>query len=374
LDSLTDTERLRSPASESRGQRTRELPDQKLLGQGTRPAPAAWPLSDHFDGQRFHNPTLPKGFAPRISSAWRMIFEGRSRWPASVENMGAPALTTERLAGDIAVTFVNHATFLIQCGGLNILSDPIWSLRASPVEWFGPKRVRAPGVALDELPPIDVILISHNHYDHLDIGTLRRLSAKFSPIVLVAAGDRDLVRSAGFERVHEFDWWEDFEIRPGCKVTFAPTQHFSARGIRDRQKSLWGSYLIQDGDRLIYFGGDSGYSTHFSDIRRRLGSPDIALLGIGSYEPRWFMTPMHMNPAEAVQAHLDLGAGQSIGMHHGTFQMSSEAIDQPLLDLRAAIEAAGVGTESFITLQEGETRVFRAIEGARRRLAALHPG
>ncbi|WP_210184732.1 MBL fold metallo-hydrolase [Bradyrhizobium sp. LMTR 3] len=165
-----------------------------------------------------------------------------------------------RHTGDIAVTFVNHATFLIQCAGLNILSDPIWSLRASPVGWFGPKRVREPGLALDDLPPIDVILISHNHYDHLDIGTLRRLHAKFSPVVLVAAGDRDLVRSVGFTHVHEFDWWEDFEIGPGCKVTFAPTQHFSARGIRDRQRSLWGSYLIQDGDRRVYFGGDSGYS------------------------------------------------------------------------------------------------------------------
>lgn len=293
-----------------------------------------------------------------------MIFEPRSRWPVFVENTATPSLHRKRRTDAIAVTFVNHATFLIQLAGLNILTDPIWSRRASPVGWFGPKRVREPGVTLDDLPRIDVILISHNHYDHLDIGTLRRLQAKFSPLVLVAAGDRALVQSVGFAHVREFDWWEGLEINPGCKVIFAPTQHFSARGIRDRQRSLWGSYLIQHGDQRVYFGGDSGYSTHFSEIRRRLGSPDIALLGIGSYEPRWFMSPMHMNPAEAVQAHLDLGAKTSIGMHHGTFQMSSEAIDRPLVDLAAAVKAAGLDEAAFITLQEGETRVYAANEGA----------
>ena len=320
---------------------------------------AAWPVSDHFDGQRFLNPTLPKGFAPTVSSALGMMFEKRSRWPAMVKNAAVP-LRVMCGVNDVAITFVNHATFLIQYRGLNILTDPIWSLRASPFQWLGPKRVREPGISIDELPRIDVILISHNHYDHLDVDTLRSLQQKFSPVVLVAAGDRELVRSIGFADVHEFDWWESFEVRPGCKVTFAPTQHFSARGLRDRQKSLWGSYLIQQGDRRVYFGGDSGYSTHFADIRRRLGPPDIALLGIGAYEPRWFMRPMHMNPAEAVQAHQDLGAKQSIGMHHGTFQMSHEAIERPLQDLAAAIEAAGIAETSFITLREGETRIYRA--------------
>ncbi|WP_084030914.1 MBL fold metallo-hydrolase [Bradyrhizobium paxllaeri] len=339
---------------------THEFADQGSSDQIRVRAPKTWPVSDHFDGQRFHNPTLPTGFAPTFSSAMKMIFDKRSRWPAAVENASVPRLRAMCGTNDIAITFVNHATFLIQCKGLNILTDPIWSMRASPIQWLGPKRVREPGMAIDDLPRIDLILISHNHYDHLDIGTLRCLQQKFSPIVLVAAGDGELVRSIGFTNICEFDWWEELQIRPGCKVTFAPTQHFSARGIRDRQRSLWGSYLIQDGDRRVYFGGDGGYSTHFSDIKRRLGTPDVAMLGIGAYEPRWFMSPMHMNPAEAVQAHQDLGATQSIGMHHGTFQMSAEAIDRPLVDLAAAIRMAGIDETSFITLREGETRIYRA--------------
>lgn len=337
----------------------REFSDREPLDRCRLPeAVTAWPISDHFDGRRFVNPTLPKGFAPTVSSALGMLREKRSRWPVRVENTVALAPPSLRSTSDLAVTFVNHATFLIQCADLTILTDPIWSRRASPIQWLGPKRVREPGLALGELPPVDLILISHNHYDHLDVRTLRYLGQRFSPIVLVPAGDGALVRSIGFSHVYEFDWWQEFEVKPGCKVTFAPTQHFSARGLRDRQRSLWGSYLIQAADRRIYFGGDGGYSTHFSEIGRRLGAPNIALLGIGSYEPRWFMSPMHMNPAEAVQAHQDLGARQSIGMHYGTFQLSAEAIDRPLVDLAAAIRTAGIDEASFITLREGETRLY----------------
>jgi L-ascorbate metabolism protein UlaG (beta-lactamase superfamily) len=157
------------------------------------------------------------------------------------------------------------------------------------------------------------------------------------------------------------DWWESVQILPGVTVTFAPTQHFSARGLFDRQKTLWGSYMIQDRGRRIYFGGDAAYSTHYAEIRKRLGSPDIALLGIGAYEPRFFMKPMHMSPAEAVQAHEDLGSKQSLAMHFGTFQMSSEGIDQPLTDLKTALLQTGVPEEQFVALHEGETRFYTVI-------------
>jgi L-ascorbate metabolism protein UlaG (beta-lactamase superfamily) len=318
------------------------------------------PRSDHFDGNRFFNPTLPKGFAVSYRSALRMAREPRSRWPAWVENKGVHRLNETRAVDEVAVTFVNHATFVIQTGGITILTDPVWSERTSPLRRIGPKRVRKPGVAFEELPRVDIILLSHNHYDHLDIATLTQLRQSFDPIVLAAAGDARLVGPLGFKDMRELDWWDEIEFNETLKVTFVPAQHFSARGLLDRQRSLWGSYMIESRGRRVYFGGDTGYSTHFSDIRTRLGSPDIAMLGIGSYEPRWFMKPMHMNPAEAVCAHRDLGSRQSIGMHFGTFQLSAEAIDQPQTDLKRALLEGGIPESEFVTLHEGETRIYRA--------------
>jgi L-ascorbate metabolism protein UlaG (beta-lactamase superfamily) len=279
------------------------------------------PLSDHSDGRRFFNPTLPKGFAHSRREVLKMLREPRSPWPAWVENRGVPRLNEKLGADEIAITFVNHATFLIQTGGVAILTDPIWSERASPFRRIGPKRVRAPGIAFDDLPAIDI-----------------------APL--------------GFTHVHELDWWEQVRVGDTLAVTFVPAQHFSARGLFDRQKSLWGGYVIESRGRRIYFSGDSGYSTHFADIRSRLGSPDIAMLGIGAYEPRWFMRTVHMNPAEAVRAHRDLGSRHSIGMHFGTFQLTTEAIDRPQTDLGHALAASGIAESEFITLHEGETRIY----------------
>lgn len=320
------------------------------------------PLSDHFDGQRFINPTLPGRRAPTILAVLKMLREERSRWPDRVENKNIPTFGEPRQRDDIAITFVNHATFLIQVNGIAILTDPIWSERASPVGWAGPKRVRDPGVAWEALPRIDIVLLSHNHYDHLDITTLAKLRDRFDPIMLVAAGDGRIIEPLGIRQVHELDWWSSFALNEQCKFTFVPAQHFSARSVFDRQKSLWGGYLIEVLGRRVYFSGDTGYSVHFADIRRRLGCPDIALLGIGSYEPQWFMKPVHMNPAEAVEAHRDLGAKHSIGMHFGTFQLSAEAIDQPVLDLARALKERGVPESAFVTLEVGETRTYRAAE------------
>jgi L-ascorbate metabolism protein UlaG (beta-lactamase superfamily) len=316
--------------------------------------------SDHFDGYRYSNPTLSQSSAPSLRSVFRMARAPRSRWPAWVENKGVHRLHERRSADEVVITFVNHATFLIQIGDITILTDPVWSERASPFRRLGPKRVRRPGVALAELPRIDVILLSHNHYDHLDIATLARLRQRCDPTVLAAAGDARLVGPLGFATLRELDWWDAIEISDGLKITFVPAQHFSARGLFDRQKSLWGGYIIESRRHRVYFGGDSGYSTHFADIRARLGAPDLALLGIGAYEPRWFMQPMHMNPAEAVRAHRDLGSRQSIGMHFGTFQLSAEAIDQPQADLRRALIESGLAESEFITLHEGETRIYPA--------------
>jgi L-ascorbate metabolism protein UlaG (beta-lactamase superfamily) len=316
------------------------------------------PLSDHFDGRLFFNPTLPKGFAHSRREVLRMLREPRSPWPAWVESRGVPRLDQKLGADEIAITFVNHATFLIQAAGVTILTDPMWSERASPFRRIGPKRVRAPGVPFDDLPAIDMVLLSHNHYDHLDVATLKRLRQRFTPAVLAAMGDDRLVAPLGFTRVHELDWWQQVRFSDTLAITFVPAQHFSARGLFDRRKSLWGGYMIESRGRRIYFGGDTGYSTHFANIRGRLGSPDIAMLGIGAYEPRWFMQPVHMNPAEAIRAHRDLGSRHSIGMHFGTFQLTLEAIDQPRIDLERARAESGVAASEFITLNEGETRIY----------------
>jgi len=314
--------------------------------------------SDHFNGNRFFNPTLPNDIAPSRRSMFKMMREPRTPWPDWVENTGVPRLNEALGANQAAITFVNHATFLIQINGVSILTDPVWSERASPFRRIGPRRVRKPGVPFEELPAIDIVLLSHNHYDHLDIATLKQLRQRFAPTVFTADGDARLVAPLGFKKVYELDWWDVVQFNDVLKVTFVPAQHFSARGLFDRQKSLWGGYMIESQGRRIYFGGDSGYATHFSDIKARLGPPDIAMLGIGAYEPRWFMKPVHMNPAEAVRAHRDLGSKQSIGMHFGTFQLTTEAIDQPLVDLAQALSDNGIPNSEFIALREGETRVF----------------
>ncbi len=286
-----------------------------------------------------------------------MLREGRAKWPEHVENKGVPRLDVELGRDEIALTFVNHATFLIQLPHLNILTDPMWSDKVGPGNVAGPKRVRAPGVELEKLPDIDLVIISHNHYDHLDVRTLKKLNHMFSPKVLVPLGNKNKIISIGIEKVQELDWWESVNFGGGTHITFTPTQHSSRRGLFDRDRSLWGGYFIRDGKRSLYFDGDGAYSTHYAEIKKRLGSPDIALLGIGAYLPRWFMKPIHMDPREAVAAHKDLGAKLSIGMHHGTFQLSSEGFDQPPKDLKKALETAGVSQDRFITLQEGETKI-----------------
>ena len=220
--------------------------------------------------------------------------------------------------------------------------------------------MRAPGIAFEALPRIDLVLLSHNHYDHLDLATLNRLREAFDPAILFPAGDSRLIGPVSFKTTRELDWWDAVMFDGGLKITFVPAQHFSARGPFDQRKSLWGGYMIERAGRRIYFCGDTGYSENFATIKSRFGAPDIALLPIGAYEPRWFMQRVHMNPAEAVQAHRDLGARQSIGMHFGTIQLTTEAIDRPQADLKAALAATGVSEQDFVTLDVGETHIDRS--------------
>ncbi len=308
------------------------------------------PKSDHFDGDSFFNPTGP--MVQPLSAVPRMLTERRAPWPARVDE---PAQRPPVLDGAAAtVTFIGHSTFLIQTATGSILTDPMYSKRAGPLNMFGPRRVRQPAVRFEDLPPIATVLLSHNHYDHCDLPTLRRLARRFDPLVVTPLGNGRLVRSAGLTRVEELDWWQSARLST-VPITLTPAHHFSARGILDRNRALWGGFLLGLPGAGIFFAGDTAYAPHFPEIRERLGPVDLALLPIGAYEPRWFMRSVHMDPAEAVQAHIDLAASQSIGMHFGTFQLTTEGIDAPLRALEEARQARGISSSQFSTLGSGES-------------------
>ena len=281
-----------------------------------------------------------------------MLLTRRTRWPSTIPV--EPRRPANIGPDDVAVTFVGHATFLVQVGATSLLTDPVWAGRASPVSFAGPRRVRAPGVRFDDLPPISLVLLSHNHYDHCDLGTLRALGRRFQPRLVAPIGNGRLLRSAGIREVEELDWWQRASTAP-LPVTLTPAQHFSARGPFDRNRALWGGFLIEARGRRILCAGDSGYGPHFREIAARLSPIDLALLPIGAYEPRWFMKDIHMNPAEAVQAHLDLGARRSLAMHYGTFQLTPEGVDEPVRELTKALQERGVPMEQFRPAEAGES-------------------
>jgi L-ascorbate metabolism protein UlaG (beta-lactamase superfamily) len=281
-----------------------------------------------------------------------MLREPRTPWPARIDE--APRRPPALAGAAAIVTLIGHATFLIQTAAANILTDPMYSQRASPLSAIGPRRVRQPAVQFEHLPPISVVLLSHNHYDHCDRRTLGMLARRFDPVVIAPLGNGALVRSAGIRRVEELDWWQEAETSP-LPITLTPAQHFSARSPFDRNRALWGGFVIGAAHTRIYFAGDSAYAPLFRDVAQRFAPIDLALLPIGAYEPRWFMQAVHMNPAEAVQAHLDLGAPESIGMHFGTFQLTAEGIDEPLRALEEACRARNVPRARFRTLPFGES-------------------
>jgi L-ascorbate metabolism protein UlaG (beta-lactamase superfamily) len=307
--------------------------------------------TDHFDGARFFNPSRER--ARSLGAVPKMLTEPRATWPRDVP-VAARVPIPHDPAAWATITFIGHSTFLIQTDGCTLITDPVFSERASPLSFVGPRRVRRPGVALDDLPPIDIVLLSHNHYDHCDVRSLRTIARRGDPLVVTPLGNGRLARRVGFRRVEERDWWQPTRTSP-LPITVAPAQHFSARTPFDRNRALWGSFVVSVGDKPLYFGGDSGYASHFREIRERLGAPALALLPIGAYEPRWFMRAIHMNPDEAVQAHLDLAARQSVGMHFGTFQLTTEAIDAPLEALAQSRRARRVADADFRTLDFGES-------------------
>ncbi len=316
--------------------------------------------SDHWDGERFFNPRADTDRSRR--DLWRLYTEPAwPRWPAAapdappaVPDLGPPA------AGEVALTFIGHVTFLIQIGGAAFLTDPVFSDRAGPLGWLGPRRVRPPAVPMDALPPVDAVLLSHNHYDHMDVPSLRRLARRHGvPQVVTGLGNGRPLRRAGFDAVEELDWWDGIDGPGGTRITFVPAQHWSARTPFDRRRTLWGGFVVEAPGITVYFAGDSGYCPHFREIRERFGTVDVALLPIGAYEPRWFMAAQHMDPAEAVQAHRDLDARHGVAMHFGTFRLTPEAIDAPERELAQALAEQGLDPGRFVVPAFGGTLRFR---------------
>jgi L-ascorbate metabolism protein UlaG (beta-lactamase superfamily) len=316
------------------------------------------PVSDHFDGTHFFD---PDGSPPKsLGEVLRWQFgSGRERqaWPEWAPSPHAdtppPRVTGEK----VRLSFVGHASWLIQTSGLNILIDPVWSTRASPLSWAGPKRHNDPGIAFDALPPIDVVLVSHGHYDHLDLATLSKLAARFSPRVITPLGNDVTMRGADSAiKAEAFDWHDRVELGSGIAVTLVPTRHWTARGLFDRNKALWASFVLETPAGKIYIVCDSGYGEgkHFRRVAEAHGPLRLAILPIGAYEPRWFMKDQHMNPSDAVKALADCGAAQALAHHHGTFQLTDEAIDAPVIALQGELEQAKIPRERFAVLKPGQ--------------------
>lgn len=304
-----------------------------------------FPVSDHCDGRRFFNPDPiePRG----LREVLRWKFTSRpARWPKTSAFRPVPRRPAG--AGDIRATWVNHSTFLLETPQGNFLTDPVYSACCGPFGWLGPRRAHPPGIALHELPSIHYVLLSHDHYDHCDLPALRLLAEAHDPVAIAPLGNRDLLARAGFGRIVELDWWGKHSPAPNLDIAVTPALHWSNRLSSPRFGRLWGGFFVHAGPARLYFAGDTGYHpTLFKEIARRLGPPDLAMIPIGAYEPRWFMREQHCNPAEAVQIHCDLAARTSVAMHWGTFQLTDENRDDPPLALRAALQSAGVPPENF---------------------------
>jgi L-ascorbate metabolism protein UlaG (beta-lactamase superfamily) len=326
------------------------------------------PRKPHRTRKGFRNNYLQGGIAPRFLK-WQLqrLLQGLPKPPAA--DYRFPAVRPDRAwllenRSGTAATWIGHACVLVQTHGLNVLTDPVLSQRASPFHSFGPKRAHAPALAVDELPRIDVVLISHNHYDHLDRDTVLALNAQAggAPLFLVPLGIAPWMQNIGITNVRELDWWNTTTVGK-LAFTFVPAQHWSARGLFDRCQTLWGGWAAcaapgEPDSFSFYFAGDTGYSKDFEDIGRHFGGFDLALLPIGAYAPRWFMRGQHVDPAEAVKIHQDIRAKRSMAIHWGTFGLADEPLDDPPKLLAQALKDAGIPADRFLLQPQGETLRF----------------
>ncbi|MBA3816367.1 MAG: MBL fold metallo-hydrolase [Parachlamydiaceae bacterium] len=312
--------------------------------------------SDHFDGMRFFNPWKPQHNSFMDFIRWRLISK-RKGWSQVRQNQLFD-LPPQRVEGDLLrVSFVGHSTMLIQTQGLNIITDPIWSKRTSPFKYLGPSRYSDPGVVFENLPPIDIILISHNHYDHLDIASICKIWNRDRPRIITPLGNDVCIHSKDNSiKVEVLDWYHEISIDENVKIHLMPSQHWSRRGLNDKNKALWGAFVIETTQGNIFFCGDSGYEKSlFSNILERFGSFRFAMLPIGAYEPRWFMKYAHMNPEEAVLAYKDLQEPFTAAIHFETFRLADEGFDDPRNHIRDACIVHKVDLNKFRALKVGES-------------------
>ena len=316
------------------------------------------PKSDHFNGKKFINPNglQANGFA----SAMKYMRERKPEpYRFNYETFVRTEAIPERLPkDDIKITFVNHSTFLIQYAGINILTDPIWSFRCSPFQFAGPNRMRPPGVKFEDLPPIDLVLLSHNHYDHFDTNTNKDLIKRDKPHFVVPLGMKKSVNKLGAKQVDQIDWHEKLTFK-NISITSAPANHFTSRGLFDRDTTLWCGYILQFGNHKLYFVGDTGYGPNFKEVGEQYGPMDISLIPIGAYKPEWFMGPIHISPKQAIDVHHDIKSKQSIAMHFGTFPLADDGQGTAEKELIKAMEASNLDPELFIIPDEGFSYDFK---------------
>lgn len=314
------------------------------------------PASDHFDGSRFFIPGHPMPNTLRGLLRWQFGGDQRARWPLQV-----PSPFEDRpppRSDELRVALIGHASFLVQVAGLNILIDPVFSERVSPFSTIGPKRVNAPGIRFEALPPIDFVLVSHAHYDHLDSVSLARLEAAFHPRFVCPLGNDGIIARAtrAPSRIVARDWGEEVDAGQGVGIHLRPSYHWSARGLHDRRMQLWCAFVLTTPQGTLYHIADTGYGDggFFRQVKAEFGTLRLAHIPIGAYEPRWFMSTMHVNPEESVRILADCGARQAIGHHWGTFQLTNEAHGQPEQDLAAARAAQGLSPDRFVAFRPGQ--------------------
>lgn len=318
------------------------------------------PVTDHFDGKHFFNPEIEDEPWNGAFLWWRLT---RDVEPFAVvpENADQPELASSVEEREWEATMVNHSTLLIRLHGVTILTDPVWSERVSPVSGVGPERFRPVGIEWEKLPKVDVVLVTHDHYDHLDIDTLKKLNERFYPQFYVSLGNKALLEENGIRNVVELDWWEEAVFsaeKSELKITLTPARHFSGRYRTDaaRNRTLWAGFYLQNADGVnMYFAGDTAWTRFFGEIRERLGKPDVAFLPVGAYKPQNLMAPAHISPEQAVKAHKVLEAEKSIAMHFGTWQLADDGYEQILSDLKQGLEKEGVSAESFAAPNNGKT-------------------
>jgi L-ascorbate metabolism protein UlaG (beta-lactamase superfamily) len=315
------------------------------------------PISDHFDGTRFFNPggEPPGNFFDLLK--WRTN-GAKATWPEDYPSPYPTAKPDQRVNGaDLRITFVGHASFLIQTAGLNILADPVWSQRTSPFSFAGPKRVNPPGIVFEDLPPIDIVLVTHNHYDHLDIETLKRLQAAHKPTFITPLGNDSIILSdVPDAKIEVGDWGDVITAGNGVKIHVEPCHHWSARGLNDRRMALWAAFVIETPGGKIYHIGDTGFfqGNNYRAVKEKHGAFRLANLPFGAYEPRWFMKGQHQNPAEAVEGMVLCDARHVCGHHWGTVQLTDEAIDAPVFALQLALNEKGLEHSRFRPMRPGE--------------------